>query len=96
MVAPSQHRGYLLLALLVIAQLFAVAHSAEHGAGQHSHENVVCYAGAINDDDVVLATPLVSPKPAAESLALRPRTGAGVPLHHAILRPPATGPPVFS
>ena len=97
MVVTSGLRAYQLLALLVIAQLCVTAHAAEHGTGQHSHEDVVCQYGMTNDnDDVVVSPPLVLPQAVTDVRTIRPATSVGVLANYEVLLPPATGPPIFS
>ena len=96
MVVPTALRGYRVLALLVIAQLCAAVHAAEHGVGEHTHESVDCPHGMTNDDDVIVAPPLVSPKPVTAARAVCYVPAIGVLATGRDLLPPATGPPLSS
>ena len=83
------------IALLVIAHLSITLHAADHGAGQHAHDNVPCLVGTANEDDVLAPPPSAvcslsytgsAAVLVAEPFVVLPEAG--------VLLPPATGPPV--
>jgi hypothetical protein len=93
MFAKRRKTGHWLLSLLLLAQLCAFVHAAEHGSGPHSHCDVVCLCAVGNDNDASVAHDLggVEVWLITQDIATPPIACA--PRMQTALRPYATGPP---
>ena len=87
--------GRLLIAMLAVAQLGTSLHAAEHGHGDHDHDDgVECVFVAVTNDDGDAPLPSdETPQSFSRASGAEPIPAGTISARSTLHVPPATGPP---